>query len=43
MGCGPSNPNSVTNRHCMLLTYAIGVQPPSNPSDNVNELNELVN
>ena len=38
----PTNPNSGSNRHCMLLTCTIGDQklPPSNPSDNVAELNE---
>ena len=34
---GPTNPNSETNRHCMLFKV-----PPSNPNDYVTELNETI-
>ena len=33
----------VANRHCILLTCTQGFTSPSNPSDNVTELNEQVN
>ena len=41
---GPTDPNSVTNRHCILLNLLAPKGSPSNyPSDYVTESNEQVN